>query len=320
MTFDFPPGVNGYKSDTPVEAMQYKIQTKSKSTGTGKDGKPKWSPALCVTYIDARYVVEELNRIFGNFWSEEYRPVKINGVDGYECTITVHIPLTIEVNGHREFVRNGDGSIIMTTIRRTDAAQFSSTETLKAAFSNSLKRAAVHFGIGADVYELPIVQIEGAEYMPKLNTLQPAFDWIFRNYKQGKIKDEHILHITYEAMEHNGKKLPKAIRVWTYDYGRVQHCLYDSGIQVYNEDFKEEVENKLNNAKSKLVRETMALCNKQLKADGIDYLKHTVQVYLSDKAYVVLDFNNKPTYRYMTLEDYELYKSHIPSTAKTDKV
>ena len=103
----------------------------------------RWKPqaiknnrALAIAYLDARAVMDRLDDVFGvGEWSTSYRPTD----GGIICALSARVLgewVTHEdVGGFSEQDDEGD---------RT-----------KAAFSDGLKRAAIHFGIGRYVYRLP---------------------------------------------------------------------------------------------------------------------------------------------------------------------
>lgn len=93
----------------------------------------KWGTLL--GYIDARLAMEKLD-LLDEQWSSRMEPVQLNGDAGVRCTLTV----------------NG--------VSREDVGTASTTEPLKGAFSDALKRAAVHFGIGRELYDLPHIAVE----------------------------------------------------------------------------------------------------------------------------------------------------------------
>lgn len=115
----------------------------------------KWLPAFGVkeagkatpvlAYVDARMVVDRLNSVVGaENWSDEYRPVSIEttSVDkktkesqdvkygGIECKLTI------------------------LGVTKSDVGMPSFSDELKGAYSDSLKRAAVKFGVGEYFYRL----------------------------------------------------------------------------------------------------------------------------------------------------------------------
>ena len=111
------------------EAVQFKIQT------VFKDAKG----CIVVGYIDARLVIERLNMVLADQWEARYTPVPEKPTLMW-CDIMLE-----EISGPmvvtRRDVGEGQGA--------TDGMR------MKAAVSDSLKRAAVHFGVGVSVYALP---------------------------------------------------------------------------------------------------------------------------------------------------------------------
>jgi hypothetical protein len=88
--------------------------------------------AQVLAYITARGIMQRLDEVFGiNGWQDVYEILQ----GGVKCSLTVKI---------------GDEAIT-----KEDAASSTNVEPLKGAFSDSLKRAGVKFGIGRYLYDLP---------------------------------------------------------------------------------------------------------------------------------------------------------------------
>jgi hypothetical protein len=109
--------------------IEWKPQT------VAKDG----NRALAVAYVDARVIMTRLDRCFGlGGWQTSYDVLPDGSV---VCTLRIRVGQ--EWTSHQDV-----GS---------PSAQPGSGDRLKAAFSDSLKRAAVHLGIGRYLYRLPAV-------------------------------------------------------------------------------------------------------------------------------------------------------------------
>jgi len=103
----------------------------------------KWKPqvvkgdrALAICYVDARCVMDRLNTVLGlGNWQTHYRELP----EGVVCCLRVRINGEWieheDVGGYSEQPDDGD--------------------KLKSAFSDALKRAAVHLGIGRYLYRAP---------------------------------------------------------------------------------------------------------------------------------------------------------------------
>lgn len=120
---------------TPVDEIKWKPTATKKKDGsfyTDRDGN---RVAMCTAHVDARYVMQVLDEVVGSAnWSDSYRPSAIAG--GVECTLTIY------------------------GVSKSDVGLPSQTDPVKGAYSDALKRAAVKFGIGRDLYSM------GAEYLP----------------------------------------------------------------------------------------------------------------------------------------------------------
>lgn len=107
------------------EAIRFKVQSVFK----GGDGTPVG--CLIVAYIDARLVIERLNRVIPS-WSA--KPRLIEGTKMMWCELTI------------------DG------VPRVDVGE-SSKGMSKDLVSDALKRAAVQFGVGVSCYALPEIKL-----------------------------------------------------------------------------------------------------------------------------------------------------------------
>lgn len=103
----------------------------------------KWKPqvvqgnrAMVIAYIDARVVMDRLDDVFGiGNWQTSYRELP----DGVVCQLRVKV-------GDQWCEHEDVGSY---------SDQPDEGDKLKAGFSDALKRAAVHLGIGRYLYRLP---------------------------------------------------------------------------------------------------------------------------------------------------------------------
>ena len=104
----------------PANKISFKCQTKPNEKGN----------SLVVAYIDARDVMERLDDVVGGEWSDRYE--KIEGGKGLMCYLTV------------------------CGVTRADVgADDNENEPAKSAVSDAFKRAAVKFGVGRFLYDLP---------------------------------------------------------------------------------------------------------------------------------------------------------------------
>ena len=110
--------------------VEVKVQVVSKDRAKGQ----------VVAYVDARTVLDRLDEAVGpTGWSDGYEVLN-NGTD-YDGRRLVEVKCTLTVLGiSKEDVGEGD--------------------SLKAAFSDALKRAAVKFGVGRYLYRLPKVWVD----------------------------------------------------------------------------------------------------------------------------------------------------------------
>ena len=122
----------GPRLTEPFCAPKWRVQRTSKERVQGKY--PEGTRGLLVAYIDARQVFSRLDELFGpDGWQTSYRV--LDAASGaIECTLTV-------------------GGISKSDVGYPNRS--GGEEPLKAAYSDATKRAAVQWGIGRWLYELP---------------------------------------------------------------------------------------------------------------------------------------------------------------------
>jgi rad52/22 double-strand break repair protein len=115
----------------PPQDIQWRIGQKS------KDGKK----AMVLPYVTNRAIMERLDQVVGvGNWFPEFRPVDAGGEHGMICRLNIVIYTGDEL-GWR-------------TLTREDGASNTKIEPIKGGISDSMKRAAVQFGIGRYLYNL----------------------------------------------------------------------------------------------------------------------------------------------------------------------
>lgn len=113
---------NALKRPFKFEEIEWRIGSSYDRNGEVK--------ALALPYVTSRAIMDRLDEVFGfTGWSDEYKPW---GNNAQLCGITVRL---------------GDR-----TITKWDGAESTDIESVKGGLSNSLKRAAVKFGIGRYLY------------------------------------------------------------------------------------------------------------------------------------------------------------------------
>lgn len=114
----------------PVGEVEWRLQSAKLI-----DGKVR---GMCLAYITAREVMDRLDMVFGaSGWSSSLSPIMLGGKDtGIICTITAG------------------------GVSHSDVSDLTDVEPLKGGASTALKRAAVHYGIGRYLYDLPNCYIE----------------------------------------------------------------------------------------------------------------------------------------------------------------
>lgn len=105
--------------------------------GKGRDGKP-WAMVVC--YIDNRAIMNRLDAVVGPAnWRNEFKPWEVGGKHGVLCGISIRVLDLLD----------GDA-----WVTKWDGADPTDIEPIKGGLSDSMKRAAVQWGIGRYLYEL----------------------------------------------------------------------------------------------------------------------------------------------------------------------
>ena len=159
-----------------------------------KKHKKNWS--RYVPYVDARALMERLDKAFEHFWSvkTEYMGMNKKGTDMYMSTIKIEI-----------------GNV---KIERNDWAEDTAIGPIKGGASNAFKRAGTQFGFGRELYNYPTVyvQFEG-DWAPF--GIDKLFRYVTELFIAGKISGSDQLVI----VEHKeGKK--KTVKLHFVEYGK----------------------------------------------------------------------------------------------------
>lgn len=118
--------------------------------------------ATCLAYVTNRAIMERLDAVVGPAnWRNEYREWT-TGSPGVLCGISIRV---------------GDE-----WVTKWDGAEQTDIESVKGGLSNAMKRAAVQWGIGRYLYDLPegkaTISEKGQHYQAKNEKKQtPAFRW-----------------------------------------------------------------------------------------------------------------------------------------------
>jgi len=162
-----------------VEKLKEPFERKDIEFRVAKVSK-KTRKVMVLAYITSRAVMQKLDAVFGvDGWKDEY-DVLHNGVI---CN------LSVKMNG--EF------------ITKQDAAPFTNIEALKGAFSDALKRAAVKFGVGRYLYQLPEYWVDLVELKPRNNSNK------IHHYNSDDLKGYWVEPGLPEWAVKNGKKVVK---------------------------------------------------------------------------------------------------------------
>ncbi len=140
--------------------IQWRIQS-------AKNGK-----TTVVPYLTNRCVMERFDEQFGAMnWSNNYEKW---GVKGVKCGISARIDSSSE------------------WVTKYDGADETNIEATKGGFSDSMKRAAVQWGLGRDLYDYPMIQFEGeSKYIPR--NIEKELSDIARGVSNGTIMNDYVL-------------------------------------------------------------------------------------------------------------------------------
>jgi hypothetical protein len=168
-----------------------------------KDGSPYMNNGIqvakCTAHIDARAVMNRLDRVVGwANWSDTY--AVINAGKNVECTLFV----------------NGIG--------KTDVGQIgkdsSFADPMKSAYSDALKRAAVKFGIGRHLYDMEMQWLPFDGYRitgkPKPAPAQKGPTWPDDDEDPTPGDDNQEPDEAEKVKAENGKKVMSAVKFVEY--------------------------------------------------------------------------------------------------------
>jgi len=143
----------------PLDALRWKVNHSVLTTGSK-------ARIICflVPYIDSRYVMSRFDEVIGiNNWKDEY--IKVEGEHpGYKCRISLRLEAS------KEWVTKED----VAPINR-------SADPLKSSFTDSFKRAAVHWGVARYLYEVK-------------QTQKVFFGQIYDEYQEGTTRATHKVY------------------------------------------------------------------------------------------------------------------------------
>ena len=156
------------------DVIEWRVQRAGTKTQYGTGDVTQWASVLA--YIDNRAIMNRLDRVIGaENWRNEYKEAPGGGV---LCGISI---------------RFGDE-----WVTKWDGADNTAIEATKGGLSNSMKRAAVQWGIGRYLYRLESKFVNVLE--------KPAFDKISDSTKDKYIKLYQKANPT--------KKIPKVEGWW----------------------------------------------------------------------------------------------------------
>lgn len=150
----------------------------------------KWLPAFGIkaadkptpvlAYVDARTVVDRLNTVVGaENWSDSYRPVTVTNTNMLSPKSNDYKSATLEQQQGGFDINYGgvECSLTILGVTKVDTGVPSFTDQLKGAYSDSLKRAAVKFGVGEYFYRLGTQFAKYADTYGKLKEAPKLPSW-----------------------------------------------------------------------------------------------------------------------------------------------
>jgi hypothetical protein len=132
----------------------------------GKNSRGVWCTLLA--YKDSRVDVARLNEVCGMYWSNSYR---YDEHDNLICSLSIYDEETKQ------------------WITREDVGTESNTEKEKGSHSDALKRAGFRWGIGNELYQMPLlyISLNDGEYTERNGKYQPRlFGWSL-SYDKGYV-------------------------------------------------------------------------------------------------------------------------------------
>jgi len=185
--------------------QEHDLEWRVQSCGVTSGGKP-WAKVLC--YVTNRAIMNRLDEVCGpEGWKNEYRDWHQLGSSRPSETSQL-CGISIKVGD--EWITKWDG------------AQCSDFEPIKGGLSDAMKRAAVQWGIGRYLYELPVTFADCA-----LTASKQDEDWNYAKDDKGKVfywRRPRLERIAPHFMpQHEVEKLPpSALDQWDAEIGRAE--------------------------------------------------------------------------------------------------
>lgn len=165
------------KAPFKPEDIEWKPQSASERNGQ--------ISVLVVPYLNARAIMDRLDEVCGPMWKSEFEQMSLNTSKGTKEGFSCRLAIKIEDEW----------------ISRVDGAEVSDIESIKGGHSNALKRAAVQWGIGRYLYELPNfwvpVKNNGTESIYGEFKVNKQKKWITGRYDAPRL-DKKFLPENYE--------------------------------------------------------------------------------------------------------------------------
>lgn len=159
-------------------------------------GQPTNGSVMMIPYLDARNVMDRLDEVFGmDCWDTTYTQV---GPRDVLCTINIRI-------GERSFAKSDVG---------TANDGVSNDLVMKSAYSDSLKRAAVHLGIGRYLYAVSYVRVPvNSQGFPAYTPQMPEWAMNEEDRRAAAEKPLPVVHPLVEAPKQQQPQQPQTQRL-----------------------------------------------------------------------------------------------------------
>ena len=143
---------------------------------------------IIVPYINNRCVMERFDQAFGwDNWSSEFKLI-----DGYFRIEKDKYGKEKTISYERGFICTIKIQTETGFVIKSDSAETTKIESLKGGVSDSMKRCAVQFGLGRDLYDYPKIMIETKDkYIP--NWVKPRLEKMVESINKGEFKKDLVV-------------------------------------------------------------------------------------------------------------------------------
>lgn len=158
-TEEFKKAIEAFRKPLSSSEVEWRIRS------------AKGAKTTVVPYINNRAVMERLDECFGSEgWKNEFK--ELSSGKGFLCGISVEVQFQWRT--------------------KFDGAPFSDIEAVKGGLSDAMKRAAVQWGLGRELYSYPRVVLEGEHrFIPY--KVKNRLDGLVTAFVDGKLDRDYYL-------------------------------------------------------------------------------------------------------------------------------